>query len=131
VNIAALVSIYGWISAAMLYAPRLAYSLAVQGDFPSTFKRMHTHFHTPAVAILFYALMGWVLAVSGTFLWLVAVSSAAFIVLYGAMCASLMRLRKLRPTSDALRIPFAPMLSILGIAICLALATGLKVEKFS
>ena len=126
VNIAALVSIYGWISAAMLYAPRLAYSLAAQGDFPSTFKRMHIRFHTPAVAILFYALMGWVLAVSGTFLWLVAVSSAAFIVLYGAMCASLMRLRKLRPTLDVLRIPFAPILSILGIAICLALATGLK-----
>jgi APA family basic amino acid/polyamine antiporter len=32
VTVAALVSIYGWISASMLYAPRLAYSLAAQGD---------------------------------------------------------------------------------------------------
>jgi len=58
VNIAALVSIYGWISAAMLYAPRLAYSLAAQGDFPAAFRKMHTRFHTPAFAILFYALKG-------------------------------------------------------------------------
>lgn len=47
VTIAALVSIYGWISASMLYAPRLAYSLAAQGDFPSVFTRLHTRFsHT-------------------------------------------------------------------------------------
>lgn len=64
VTVAALVSIYGWISGAMLYAPRLVYSLAAQGDFPAVFRRLNPRFHTPGVAILFYALMGWVLASS-------------------------------------------------------------------
>jgi len=126
VTIAALVSIYGWISAAMLYAPRLAYSLAAQGDFPAIFARIHTRFHTPSVAILFYAFVGWVLAASGTFLWLVALGSGTFMVLYTGMCASLIRLRKLHSNVDAFRVPFGPVLSICGVAISLTLMTGLE-----
>ena len=126
VAIAVMVSTYGWISAALLYAPRLAYSLAAHGDFPAVFARLHPRFHTPTTAILFYAFTGWVLAFSGTFLWLVALSSGASIVYYATTCASLIRLRKLRPNADALRIPFGPALSIVGVAIPLALMTGLK-----
>jgi basic amino acid/polyamine antiporter, APA family len=109
-----------------LYAPRLAYSLSAQGDFPTVFARLHPRFHTPTIAILFYAVTGWALASSGTFLWLVALTSGTLMVLYAGVCASLIRLRKLRPNADAFRIPFAPVLSIVGIAIALALMTGLK-----
>jgi APA family basic amino acid/polyamine antiporter len=126
VTIAVLISTYGWISAAMLYGPRLAYSLAAQGDFPSVFARLHPRFHTPAVAILFYAFTGWILASSGTFPWIVALSSGSMIIMYAGMCASLIRLRKLHPNADALRIPFGPLLSVLAIAISLLLLTGLK-----
>ena len=126
VTIAVLISTYGWISAAMLYGPRLAYSLAAQGDFPSVFAKLHPRFHTPASAILFYAFAGWLLASSGTFLWIVALSSGSMTILYAGMSASLIRLRKLRPNADALRIPFGPLLSIVTIAISLLLITGLK-----
>lgn len=44
VVIAALVSIYGWISASMLYAPRLAYSLSAQGDFPTCLRETTSSF---------------------------------------------------------------------------------------
>jgi basic amino acid/polyamine antiporter, APA family len=126
VTITILISTYGWISAAMLYGPRLAYSLAAQGDFPSVFARLHPRFQTPAIAILFYALTGWVLAASGSFLWIVALSSGSIIILYAGVCASLIRLRKLRPSAEALRIPFGRLLSILAIAISLVLMTSLK-----
>lgn len=126
VVITALVSIYGWISAAMLYAPRLAYSLATQGDFPSVFARLHARFQTPTAAILFYAITGWALASSGTFLWLVALTSGTLMVLYAGVCASLIRLRKLRPKADGFRIPFGPALALLGIGIAIALMTSLK-----
>jgi amino acid transporter len=126
VVIAALVSIYGWISASMLYAPRLAYSLSAQGDFPGVFARLHPRFHTPTTAILFYAVTGWALASSGTFLWLVALTSGTLMVLYAGGCASLIRLRKLRPKADAFRIPFGSVLSVVGVAIAIALMTALK-----
>ena len=126
VTLAALISMYSWISTTMLYAPRLAYSLAAQGDFPSVFARLHPRFHTPSVSILFSGFTGWMLASSGTFLWIAALSSGSMIVMYAGVCASLIRLRKLRPNADALRIPFGPFLSVLAIAISLLLMAGLK-----
>jgi len=126
VKIAALVSIYGWISAAMLYSPRLIYSLAAQGDFPSVFAKLHPRFQTPAVAIVFYSFLGWALASAGAFLWLMAVGAGTSMVMYASMCCSLIRLRKIRPNADAWRIPFAPVLSIVGVAISLLFIAGLE-----
>jgi hypothetical protein len=48
------------------------------------------------------------------------------IIMYAGICASLIRLRKLRPDADALRIPLGPVLSVLAIAVSLLLLTGLK-----
>ena len=131
VTIAILISTYGWISAAMLYGPRLAYSLAARGDFPSVFAKLHPRFQTPGIAIAFYALTGWALAASGSFLRVVTLSSASMIVLYAGVCAALIRLRKLRPNAEALRIPFGPLLSILAIVISLVLMTSLRSRELS
>jgi amino acid transporter len=125
VAIAVMISTYGWVSGVLLNAPRLAYSLAAHGDFPARLANLHLRFHTPAAAILFCGFTAWALAVSGTFLWLVAVSSGAAMIYYAGTCASLIRLRRLRPHADALRVPFGPILSIVAIAICLALLTSL------
>jgi len=126
VGIAVMVSTYGWISGDMLNAPRLAYSLGAKGDFPSLFARLHPRFHTPATAIMLYALTGWVLAVSGSFLWAVALSAGSNMVYYAATSGALIRLRKLRPNADAFRVPFGPALSIIAIGLALALLAGLK-----
>lgn len=126
VAIAVMVSTYGWISGAMLYAPRLAYSLAAQGDFPGLFAKLHPRFHTPTAAIVGYAFIGWMLALSGTFLWIAALTSGFMTVYYAATCASLIPLRKLRPNADALRTPFGRLLSVLAVAISVALMTALR-----
>lgn len=100
VSIAVMISTYGWVSGTLLHAPRLFYSMAAQGDFPAGFASLHARFHTPAAAILFFALTGWALAISGTFLWVMALSAGSSM--------------------------FGPGLSILGVAISLALMSGLK-----
>jgi amino acid transporter len=125
VSIAIMLATYGYISANLLNDPRLVYSLAAQGDFPSVFASIHPRFHTPAVAIIVYALSGWILAVSGTFQFVLAISAGATVVYYAGMCASLIRLRRLSPGADAFRIPFGPVLSIIAVAIALALMSGL------
>jgi APA family basic amino acid/polyamine antiporter len=129
VAIAAMVSTYGWISATLLNGPRLIYSLAAEGDFPAIFARLHPRFQTPSIAIILYALTGWLLAVSGTFLWIVALSAAAMIVYYAATCACLGRLRKMRPRADAFRVPFGRTLSIVAVGIALLLMTGLNATE--
>src|SRR5215469_14014775 len=126
VAIAVMVSTYGLISAEVLSAPRLAYSLAAEGDFPGLFARLHPRFHTPKTAIVLYAVTGWALAVSGTFLWAAALGAGSSMVYYVATSAALMRLRKVRPNADAFRVPFGPALSIVAVGLALALLTGLK-----
>jgi basic amino acid/polyamine antiporter, APA family len=129
VAIAAMVSTYGWISATLLNGPRLVYSLAAAGDFPGVFAKLHPRFQTPSVAILLYALTGWSLAVSGTFLWIVALSAASMIVYYAATCACLGRLRKMHPHADAFRVPFGRALSVVAVGIALFLMTGLHASE--
>ena len=126
VSVAAMLSTYGWISGSILEGPRLAYSLAAQGDFPDVFAKLHPRFQTPGIVIIFYALTAYLLAVSGTFLWMVAFSASSMIVYYAATCACLPRLRELRPNADAFRVPFGPVLSFVAIGIALVLLTGLK-----
>src|SRR5215472_9300251 len=121
VAIAVMVSTYGWISADMLNAPRLAYSLAAAGDFPGLFGRLHPRFHTPTTAIVLYAVTGWLLAASGTFLWAIALSAGSNMVYYAATSAALIRLRKLHPKADAFRVPFGPALSVVAVGLALAL----------
>jgi hypothetical protein len=53
------------------------------------------------------AFAGWILAVSGTFLFVLAISAGATMVYYSGICASLPRLRELHPQANAFRIPFA------------------------
>jgi APA family basic amino acid/polyamine antiporter len=125
VALAAMVSTYGWVSASLLNAPRLVYSFAAEGDFPGIFAKLDPRYHTPAVGIILFALTGWLLAVSGTFLRIVALSAASMIVYYAATCACLGRLRKLHPQADAFRVPFGRTLSMVAVGIALLLLTGL------
>lgn len=126
VAMALMVSTYGWLSGAMLYSPRLAYSMAVQGDFPECFGRLHATFCTPTAAILLHAGVGWLLASTGTFLWIAALSAGSMMVYYAGTCASLIRLRKLRPNAPAFRVPFGRALSVVAIAMTVGLMFGLN-----
>jgi hypothetical protein len=65
------------------------------------------------------------IAVTETFLWVAAVGAASILILYSGVCASLIRLRKLRPQAQALRIPFGPVIAVTAIGISLALLSAL------
>jgi len=126
VSVATMISAYGWISGALLYSPRLLFAMAANRDCPPQLARLHPSFHTPVLAISLYASTAWVLASSGSFVWLVALGSGGIALYYIGTCAALIRLRKLRPNVDALRVPLGPLFSILGIGISVGVIAGLK-----
>jgi len=109
-----------------LNSPRLVFAMAANRDCPPLLAGLHPSFHTPVLAISLYASAAWVLASSGSFVWLVALGSGGIALYYIGTCASLIRLRMLRPNVEALRVPLGPLLSILGIAISVAVIAGLK-----
>lgn len=130
VSVAAMLSTYGNVSAGVLTAPRLAYSLAAHGEFPTFLSRLHPRYDTPALSIVFFSVLVWVLAVTGTFLWALALSAGSMMVVYAATCGALIRLRALKPDANAVRVPFGPALASIGILIACALLTQLKLSEW-
>jgi basic amino acid/polyamine antiporter, APA family len=129
VAVAVMISTYGGIAAGILFAPRLAYALSAQGDFPPFLSRLHPRYQTPVVAIATYALVVWVLALSGSFLLLATLTAGAVAIEYIGICAALIRLRKLQPSAPAFRLPWGRTIAVIGILICVSLLARLTLQE--
>src|SRR5215469_16445244 len=126
VGIAVMVSTYGNISAHMLGDPRLIYSLAAHGEFPAALGKVHSRFNTPYVAIAIHGAFVWLLALSGTFRWILALTAASMMIVYAAVCATLIPLRRLRLEGRGFRLPMGSIFVVIGIALSVALVTRVE-----
>ena len=105
-----------------LSGSRNLYALAEQGDLPSAFGYVHPRFRTPAVAIVFTALVALGLALSGSFATLAASSAVSRLIVYAGTCASVLALRRKGPA--AFTIPGGPIVPVVALAISLAILFG-------
>ena len=94
-TLGAVFSIGGNLTASMLSAPRMVYAMAHIGSMPPWFGAVHSRYHTPANAIGFYAVFSVVLALSGGFVWLAAMSTVVRLLVYVMCIATLPRLHRL------------------------------------
>jgi len=124
-----MISTYGWVSGDVLTTPRVLYAFAENGDAPRLLGKLHPRHATPYLALIAYALLAWLLAITGTFLWVAAVSAAAALILYCGVCAALIRLRKTNPQADALGIPFGRTTAVIAIGISAALISTLDWQQ--
>ena len=120
--LAAMLSAYGWMSAAFVAMPRLIYALGERGDFPRAFAAVHPRFRSPHLAILLWAVLVLGLAIYGSFIWNAILAGVARLVTYGATCVALIQLRRKRPQADRWRAPAGNLLAVIGIAYCAGLA---------
>jgi amino acid transporter len=127
----ALVSIYGYLSANMLHTPRLTFALAVRGDFPRIFARIHQRFHTPHVSILLYTALLLAFTLAGSFRWNVTLSAIARLFTYSSVAIALLVLRRKRPEADAFRLPAGRVLALLAIVFCVVLLVRAPVSNSS
>ncbi len=139
VAIGALISVYGYLSAKILGMPRVTFALAEAGDLPRIFAAVNRRFHTPWFSILFFAAAVWGLALTGSFAWNVTLSVLARLFYYGVVCAALIALRRKQANPHeaasavrrprGFRLPLGPVWSVLGVLICLVLATQADLSK--
>lgn len=129
VTILVMISTFGNVSAHILTDPRLASSLGDRGEFPAFLGRLHPSFNTPAWAIALFGLLVWVLAVTGTFLWALTLTAGSIMIVYGATCAAMIRLRRLRPEAPAFRIPFGPAVAAIGICVAVVMVTRIQLHQ--
>ena len=130
VEMAAMMSTYGWLSASMLNVPRFLFSMAAHREFPRAFGRLHARFGTPYISLLAFTTLAWLLGVTRSFRWCVELSAGAGIVFYVTVCAALPRLRRIPRLAAGLRLPFGPVCSVVGVAICLVLVTQLEAKQW-
>jgi APA family basic amino acid/polyamine antiporter len=132
ISLAAMVSVYGWLSSNMLAVPRLSMALADGGDFPHWFRTVHPVFRTPWVSIIAFAAIAWVLANLAGLLQNLSLAAVSRLFTYGLVCAALPVLRRrdgrtTQPAAPAaFRVPGGTLVAVVGFAGSLILATRMS-----
>ena len=91
---AATISTFGWLTGSLLSSPRGLYALARGGLLPRGLAAVHTRFRTPHVAIIVYAAVALLLALSGSFEKLALLANAGSLAAYFLCALALLRLRR-------------------------------------
>lgn len=141
ISIGSVVSMTGNNMGQLLNGSRTIFALAENGDLPRWFGKVHPEYRTPSNAILFCAALALILALTGSFVTLAAVSAIARLVMYLAVCLSTLVLRKRDREiaaqvgahfSDPLQVvapakftvPFGPVIPIVAAIVALGILAG-------
>ena len=117
---AAVISTAGGLAVQMLVSPRNIFALGEAGDLPRPIAAVHRAFRTPHVSIIVYAVLSWILAITGAFKYLLAIFVIARMLVYGSTAAALIVLRR-REGPAPVPIPGGAAISVLALAACVAL----------
>ena len=133
-TIGVVVSVGGNVAGTMISAPRLTYSLARQGSFPTWFGRVHEQYRTPARSVLFFAVISFGLAVYGSFVWLAAMSALVRVLIYMACIGAMPRLRRRFAETapeerPAFRLPGGWFIPAGAFVVCGLLLTRVGIES--
>lgn len=128
VSAGSVVSMTGNNMGQLLSGSRTVYALAEHGDLPPVFGRVHGEYRTPHVAIGFTAFVLVALALTGSFVFLAAVSAVARLVVYLSACGATLRLRSPALAAHVapanFTVPFGPVIPGVAIAISLGILVG-------
>jgi amino acid transporter len=107
----------GYLSGDTLTAPRLVFALARDGFLPRGLARVHPRTHAPQAAILAYAALGCLLALTGGFTELATLSALTTVALYvfGCLAAVELQRRGLALAGKPLRLPGLPLIAALAV----------------
>ena len=131
ISLAALISIYGYLSANMLHTPRLTFALSERGDFPRWLGAVHPRFRTPYISILVYTLFLLTFTIAGNFKWNITLSAVSRLLTYSSIAVALLVLRRREPQADAFRLPGGTIFAGLAILFCLLLLVRTPLSNIS
>ncbi|MGE0440912.1 MAG: APC family permease [Gemmatimonadales bacterium] len=130
----AVLSLIGWGMSVVLLSPRLTYAMAEHGDAPKIFGRVHPTYRTPAFSIVAFAVLSFVLAISGSFLQNLTIAVISRLFTYALVCLALPVLRRREGTDPRIgparfRLPAGTLLAVLGVVITLGLAVRMTTRE--
>lgn len=128
---AAAVSCMGNLSGDLLATPRLLFAGAVDGLFPRMLAKVHPKFATPYVAVITYASMIFLFAVSGGFKQLAVLASGTLLLIYLAVVLATIKLRTKKQQADekTFKVPGGLIIPIMAIAAVVWLLANLSARE--
>jgi amino acid transporter len=119
--LAAIISIFGTLSADILCTPRVLFAAARDGNLPKFLSKVHPRYKTPYVAISCYAAGICAIALSGSFELLAVVASGSILVVYLGVSLAVLRLRQRDGISEAgnFRLRGGPIIPVLSCILVL------------
>jgi APA family basic amino acid/polyamine antiporter len=129
----AVVSMFGYVSGDMLGSPRSLFALGRDGVLPPVLARVHQTYRTPHVAIVVYACLVAVLAISSTFTQLAILANVAALTLYLACVGAAFELqrRDVRGSGEPFAVPGGPAIPILAAVVIIWLLSNATRKEFS
>ena len=91
ITLAVIASLAGNLHSNLASTPRLTYAMGTRRDLPEWFGRVHPNLETPANSIAFMSVLAGALALSGSFVFLAAVSVLSRLLVYAVTIAALPR----------------------------------------
>lgn len=127
----AVFSICGNISGMFITAPRMLYAMGRDGGLPAWFAAVSPRFQTPANSIVFVGGVGLALALSGSFVWLAAMSTAVRLLVYMACILALPSLRRTVGEHEGqFRLPGGMAIPVVALLLCLWLTTHAELRSW-
>ncbi|GAB4043531.1 APC family permease [Spirosoma jeollabukense] len=119
ITIVALITAMGTLHALMLTGPRLLFAMAEQKQLPDWLAQTHPRFRTPYVAILLTAALQLLLAITGTFLYALTLSTLIRLAYFALTCAAvpILRLRTDVPMAQ-FQVAGGLVVSALAVLLC-------------
>ncbi len=124
------ISVAGNLNVLLLSASRIVFAMAERDELPPHFAAIHARFRTPVLSILLTAAVMLILTLSGTFIYLLTLSTLSRLATYIVTCGALPVLRR-RPSAPAaaFRLSAGPAIAILGVALCLWLLSNSNLRE--
>jgi basic amino acid/polyamine antiporter, APA family len=126
----AAISAFGFVTSDILSSPRIIFAFGRDGALPAFFAHVHPKYRSPDVAIVTYAMIAFVLSITGTFERLAVLSNVAVLLMYLLCCAAcwflVQRDIRIDTTGPGFNFPgmkIVPVLSIAAIAWILGQAS--------
>lgn len=130
VSAAVVVSIFGCLSATILWAARIYLPMAEDGVFFRSLARVHPRYHTPTTSIVAQGLWAIALTFSGTYDQLFTYVIFAVFLFHAATGAAVFVLRRARPDAPRpYRVWGYPYVTLVFILTALAFVANTLVEK--
>ncbi|MCC5785891.1 MAG: APC family permease [Phycisphaerales bacterium] len=129
VVLAIIASVGGNLLGSMFSTPRITYRLALDRQLPPLLADVDPKHNTPWVSVVVYGTAAFLLAVTGSFVFLAVLSVLTRLLIYITCIAGMPRIARQSDAESLLKLPGGPVIPVLALLVCVGLLRQVSIES--